>query len=307
MSLRAFPAAAALFALLASPLATAEPFALAAAYDQTYRVDLATRTAMLVGENGTLFGQPVVIKGMAYSATGQPYAASDNLKSLLRLETSALSVVRVGGFGLEGQGDPGNYDSLDLGFTINCEGTHFLSSAYAQKLWRVDPNTGGASVIGPLGAKITGLAAKGRELYGMGSLGDDGLYKIDPVTGVATVIRRYPELVGRASYLLPAFDAGGQLWAVITYNPSVNWSDLARIDLSTGAMTILGPITGPEDLRNIGIRGFAINGPGVCPAGEPTTTEIPAGSPVGYSLMAGFLALLGWRRLRRRNAPDRAV
>ena len=43
MSLRACPAAAALFALCAASAATAEPFALVPAYDQIYRVDLATR------------------------------------------------------------------------------------------------------------------------------------------------------------------------------------------------------------------------------------------------------------------------
>ncbi|HJU38806.1 MAG TPA: hypothetical protein VJ724_04480 [Tahibacter sp.] len=306
MSLRALLAAAAVFVLLTGKV-IAEPFALVSAYDQIYSVDLATRQATLVGDNGRRGGQPIVFKGLAYAPSGALYGASDNLKALFRLDAPGASTNFVGNLGLAGQGDAANFDALDFGFAIGCDAQQWLTSTYAQRLWKVDANTGATTLVGNLGAKITGIAAKGRELYGFGSRGDDGFYRIDPATGQATLIRRYPSLVDRASSIWPAFDASGQLWVVVSYMPpplpglpGVPWSDLAKVDVTTGEMTILGTITGPDSLEYIGLLGFAIAPPAACPTGVVPTTPIPAGTPAGNALLAGLLALVAGFGLRRR-------
>lgn len=305
MSLRARLAAAALFVLLTGKV-TAEPFALVSAYDQIYRVDLGARQASLVGDNGRFGAQPIVFKGLAYAPGGALYGASDNIKALFRLDAPGAATNFVGPFGLGGQGDQGNFDALDLGLAIDCSGQQWLSSTYARRLWKVDANSGAATPVGNFDAKITGIAAHGRDLYGFGSRGDDGLYKINTTTGHAERIRAYPSLIGKASSIWPAFDASGQLWAVVTYMPppliglpSVKWSDLAKVDVATGEMTILGPITGPETLEDIGILGFAIAPPGACPSGGVVSTPVPAGSPLGNLLLAAMLALGAGFGLRR--------
>lgn len=306
MSLRALLAAAALFVLLTGKV-TAEPSALVAAYDQIYRVDFATRKATLVGDNGRYGSQPIVFKGLAYAPSGALYGTSDNIKSLFRIDAPGVATNFVGSLGLTGQGDQANFDAMDLGLAIGCDSQQWLTSTFAQKLWKVDGNSGATVSVGALGAKITGIAAKGRELYGFGSRGDDGYYRIDTATGRATLIKSYPSLVGKASSIWPAFDASGQLWAIVTYMPppipglpGVPWSDLAKIDAATGEMTLLGPITGPESLEFIGLLGVAIAPPAACPTGTGSATPIPAGSPAGYALLAALLALGTGFGLRRR-------
>jgi hypothetical protein len=304
MSLRALPAAAALFVLLTGKV-FAEPFAYVTAYDEAYRLDLATRNAVLLGKNGRFGNQPVVFKGIAFSPEGVLYGASDNTKTLFRLDSPGNSTNAVGSLGLAGEGDPANFDSLDFGFAIGCDGQRWLSSTYARKLWRMAPNSTSPVFVGNLGAQITGIVSRGNDLYGFGSRGDDGFFRIDPATGRTTLIRAYPNLVGKASSMWPAFDAAGQLWVVVTYmpppagGPGAKWSDLAKVDLATGEMTLLGNITGPQSLEDIGIQGLAISAPPACPLGDPTVS-VPAVSPLANVLLGSLLALGALFGLRRR-------
>lgn len=310
MSLRARPAAAALFALLAASAATAEPFALAPAYDQIYRVDLATRTATLVGETGLFAGQPVVLKGMAYAPNGSLLASSDNTKSLFRLDFLNTGPTYVGSLGLAGQGDPSRLDAMDLSYAVTCDGSAWLASGVTRKLWKVDTNTGFASYVGTTGARITGLAARGRDLFGTGDYENPSLFRIDTSTGTATSIGSFNVASSKISSVWPSFDSSGQLWAAVSYIPPPppaanafppDWSDLARLDPATGTMTLLGPITGPEDLRSVPLFGLAIAPPAPCPTGSVTSAQpVPAGSPLGYGLLAGLLALLASLGLSRR-------
>ncbi|MBL8300890.1 MAG: hypothetical protein JNN30_21320 [Rhodanobacteraceae bacterium] len=311
MSLRARPAAAALLALLTASAVTAEPFALAPAYDQIYRVDLATRTATLVGATGQFAGQPIVLKGMAYAPSGSLLASSDNTKSLFRLDFLNSKPSFVGSLGLAGQGDPARFDALDLSYAVTCDGSAWLASGVTRKLWKVDTNTGATSYVGTTGARITGLAARGRDLYGTGDYENPSLFRINTSTGSATAIGSFNVSSSKISSVWPAFDSSGQLWAAVSYIPPPppaanafppDWSDLARLDPASGAMTLLGPITGPEDLRSVPLFGFAIAPQAPCPTGVVATPQpVPAGSPTGYALLAGLVALLASFGLRRRS------
>ena len=164
MSLRACPAAAALFALCAASAATAEPFALVPAYDQIYRVDLATRTAELAGETGSYTGQPVVIKGLAFSPNGSLYGASDNTKSLFRLDILSRPAAIVGSLGLAGQGDLARLDALDLSYAVTCDGSAWLAGT---KLggwslpWNRDKTWAGTLAFVLVGGSLATLAYRG--------------------------------------------------------------------------------------------------------------------------------------------------
>jgi len=309
MSLRACPAAAALFALLATSVATAAPFAYAPAYDQLYRVDLGSRTATLVGVSGSYAGIPIVFKGLAYAPNGVLQGASDNTKSLFRIDFPGSPANLVGSLGLAGQGDPQRLDALDLSYAMTCDGSAWLASGVARKLWKVDTVTGMASLVGSTGARVTGLAARGRELFGAGDYENPSLFRVDTATGAATAIGTFNVNSSKISSVWPAFDSSGQLWAAISYipppPPSANafppdWSDLALIDANSGAMTVLGPITGPEDLRSVPLFGLAIAPPAPCPAGTATPQTVPAGSPLGYALLCAMLMLVSLLGLRRR-------
>lgn len=310
MSLRARPAAAALFSLCAASAVTAEPFALAPAYDQIYRIDLASRTATLAGDTGSYAGRPIVMKGIAYAPNGSLLASSDNTKSLFRLDFLGSPASVVGSLGLAGQGDPARLDALDLSYAVTCDGSAWLASGVARKLWKVDNATGLTTYVGSTGARITGLAARGRNLYGAGDYENPSLFRVDTATGAATPIGSFGVSASKISSVWPSFDASGNLWAAVTYIPPPppaanafppDWSDLARINVDSGAMTLLGPITGPEDLRSVPLFGLAITAPQPCPTGTATAQPVPAGSPRSLALLAGLLLLAAGLVLRRRG------
>lgn len=312
MSLRARPAAAALLSLLAASAVTADPLALAPAFDHLYSVDLASGKATLIGPTGSYAGLPVLIKGLAFAPDGRLLGASDNTKTLFQLDYRRASTAPVGSLGLAGQGDPARFDAMDLSYAVTCDGSAWLASGVTRKLWRVDPNTGMTSLVGSTGVRITGLAARDRELFATGDYENPSLFKVDTATAAVTTIGSFNLPAGTASKVSsvwPAFDPDGTLWAAVSYIPPPppasnpfppDWSDLARIDVNSGFMSILGQITGPEDLRGVPLFGLAIAPPRACPRGTPDPAPVPAGSPPLNLLLGGLLALGAWFGLRRR-------
>ena len=103
-----------------------------------------------------------------------------------------------------------------------------------------------------------------------------------------------------------SFDDAGTLWAVINYVPPehdtdtlADWSDLATIDPESGHVHVLGPITGPESLRQVGIKGFT-TGPGQCQRGSAPVAA-PAATPLGLAGLALLIACAGALHRRRRR------
>jgi hypothetical protein len=187
-----------------------------------------------------------------------------------------------------------------------CDNTLWLSSAFANKLWKVDPASGATTLVGSTGRTISGLAVRGDKLYGAGGRGDNTFYAIDPTTAAATAIGAFGPAVNRwVNSVSMSFDADGVLWAVINYvppqdgsQPVADWSDLATIDPATGTVTMLGPVTGPESLRQIGMKGFTV-GPPQCTRGTPTAHAAPIGSPWALGLLGLLLAFAGVFGARR--------
>ncbi len=303
MSLRARLAAAAAVALFSIAPVRAATTALVSAFDGFYRTDLDSRKASLLGATGLYASQPIAIEGMAYAPDGTLYGVSDNQKALFRLNPDTGKATQAATIALSGEGQYGN---LDTALAVTADGRFWLTSATLKRLWRLDPATGAVTEIGPLGAQITGLAARGNALYGAGSRGDEGLYRIDTRTGAATLIARFNGVIPYAATISLAFDASSQLWAVINYNPPqsetgpiATWSDLAKVDSTTGSMQLLGALSGPASLQAIPVRGLSITAPtAVADAAVP----IPATSPWALTLLA--LALVaGTLAHRRRPSP----
>ncbi|NCT66677.1 MAG: hypothetical protein GXC76_03425 [Rhodanobacteraceae bacterium] len=289
---------------VAAASAHAAPVAYGEAFDTLYRIDLDARTATAVGAAGRYAGQDIVNISGLVQAREAFYAIAGGFKLLLRVDPGSGAATVIGSLGLSGQGS-GQFDPLDLNMTAACDGTLWLSSAVANKLWTVDRGTGATTLVGPTGRTITGLAAHGKRLYGAGGKGDNSLYDIDPATGAATLIGPFgaaaPAWITTVSM---SFDERGALWAVFNYTPPApgssstpDWSDLAKIDPVTGKVTMLGPITGPGALRGVGMKGFTV-GPAPCgtlPAAQPA----PVGAPWALALLGALLAIAGRRHFRR--------
>lgn len=267
-------------------------------FDTLYRIDLDSRKAVPIGGAGRYAGQTIGnISGLTTTADGSLYAIAGALKLLLGIDQASGGARVIGNLGLANQGS-GQFDALDLNMTADCDGTLWLSSAVVNKLWSVDPGSGETRLVGPTGRPITGLAARGKLLYGAGGRGDNNLYRIDTATGAASLIGPFgaaaPAWINTVSM---SFDAAGTLWAVFSYVPPApgssstpDWSDLATINPATGKVTLRGPITGPDALRGTGMKGFTV-GPAPCTAAQSAPMPAPVGSPWVWGLLVLLLAL----------------
>jgi len=296
--------AAGMFACSAFPV-SAGSVAYGEAFDTLYRIDLDTRTASTIGGAGTLSGQTIGnISGLTVTADGTLYAVAGGFKVLLRVDPVVGLGAVVGSLGLSGQGS-GQFDALDLGMTSDCDGNFWLVSGVLRQLWKVDPATGATTLVGATGHAISGVVARNGVLYGSGSRDDHGFYRIDETSGSATLIGSFgPGASSLLNSVSMSFDAEGVLWAVLNYVPPTtgtevpDWSDLAKVDPATGKVTVVGPITGPDLLKQSGMKGFVIT-PAQCVAGALPATPAPIGSPWALGMLGVLLAAAGLRRSRR--------
>jgi hypothetical protein len=287
--------------------ANAATIAYGEAFDTLYRIDLDARQATRLGAAGMYAGQTIGnISGLTTAADGTLYAIAGGFKLLLEVDpTGGLGTV-IGSLGLSGQGS-GQFDALDLGMAADCTGDLWLSSGVLKQLWKVDSKTGATTLVGATGHAIAGLVVHAGILYGSGSRDDHGFYRIDKNTGAATLIGDFGSAASSVlNSVAMSFDADGTLWAVLNYVPPTtgtdtpDWSDLAKIDPATGAMTLLGPVTGPEALRGTGMKGFTIGSPLQCEGGAAPALAAPVGSPWALTLLGVLLAAAGACVSRRR-------
>lgn len=300
MSLRSHIAAAALLTLLGASACWAGTSAFVSNVDAIYRVDLATRQASYLGATGYYGGIPVAVEGLAYGPDGNLYGTADNLKSLFRLATQNATSSFVGALALDGVASGTN---IDPAFAITADGRGWIASWVQNKLWQVDLATGASTPVGTLGYKITGLAARGNELFGAGSRGDEGLYRVDTRDGHATLVNGFKAKIPYAATINLAFDEQNQLWAVVNYIPPQNdndtlpvWSDVARINADSGELALQGALTGPRELERNPLQGFAIAVPH---GGVVAATPLPATTPLGTALLGALLACAAFFQRRR--------
>ncbi|HMM58069.1 MAG: hypothetical protein DYH18_03575 [Xanthomonadales bacterium PRO7] len=308
MPLRALLAALVL-GVFASQARTADLVGYGEAFNVLYSIDLTTNTAVQIGSAGTIGGQQIAnIEGLTFSPGGVLYGVSDAgaTKTLLTIDKTTGIATAIGAL------NTGSNNQLDLGLAFTCDGKLWMSASTGQ-FWSVDPATANATLLGNLGVKLTGLAARGSLLFGTGSQGNNNLYSIDPVKPSATQIGSY-QSTDYVTTVSPGFDATGQLWAVLDYVPPqpgntavAAWSDLAKLSVTTGALSNLGSITPPRpidtkslaynNLYQIGLKGLAIPS-GIC-AATATNSPTPALSWRGILALIVLLALVAGTRLRR--------
>ncbi len=272
----------------------AAPLGYVSSFDRLYRVDLGTGQQTLVGDFRLANNERVFdVEGLAFAPDGALYGVSDASEVLVRIDPANGASTVVGSLGLAGQGT-GAGNNLDFGLSFTCDGKLWLAAETAAKLWEVNAANGSTRAVGALGAKITGLAGRGLELFGIGASGDERLYRIDTATGAASAVGAG---LGSSIHFDDGgldFDASGNLWAVLDYRPTSpnRASDLARIDATSGIATLTG-----RSIADDG-EGLAIAPPVCAPAGPGTASNVPAGDVPGQALLAGLIALLGGFALR---------
>lgn len=280
-------------ALLAPPMAYAAAPDTASNSYKLINIDLASGVSSDVGALGF-----VDVEGFAVAPEGTIYAVSDASKTLITVNPFSGRAVAVGsGVGnlhVTGEG-VGAFDSLDLGLTFSCDGRLWMSSDTTGKFWRVDRNSGQATLIGNLGTLVSGLAATANGVFGISVGPQPGLYRINVDTATATAVGSLGGFAGFVDAGLDA-DSAGNLWAVLDYSPpqTTHQSDLVRIDVSTGLATAVSK-TFPE------VEGLAIGPVPACATGPgpgPAATPVPVNATSALLLMG--LSLLSFGLIRRR-------
>ncbi len=310
MTIRALTRWTLVSCLLALPgLAAAQIVAYGSGLRDLYRIDLEAGSGTRAGaytQAPVVPPEIVDIEGLAFSPDGQLFGVADGLNALYRINPTSGRATRVGPL----SGLPASQSGFDFGLTFTADGRLWLSSDTTKQLWEVNPATGAVRLVGNLGVMISGLAARGNEVFGIGVTDtvsgprDQGLWRIDVETATATLVGRFDDPFPVVDAGLD-FDAQGRLWAVLDFNPrppvkNFRTSELIRLDPATGAILERRVLSG---LGGDDIEGLAITPPNLVPSGGP-----PRALPVptlgwGGLLVLGLLAGAagGWaaRRLPR--------
>lgn len=256
---------------------------------------------LLTGEFKS-FGQipdPYIgIEGMAMSANNVIYGADDNTKTLVQIELSegrALPVANAN----QNFGFPRSTDNHDYGMSFACDGSLYLVVKHDQSLYRVNSETGRATLIGETGHNFTSLASWDNRLFAVAS-GDFTLYEVNPETAVATAVGPLGNLGGDIQLYGSgmSFDSNGQLWMIANLRLSDPLNPLPsrifKVNHKTGAAEFVS-----ETL--VGVESLAIaNGSG-CARGTPVVEQVPINSQwLLMLLMASFL-LVGTTVIYNRN------
>lgn len=287
---------AGLMALL--PLtAIGEPLGYAAGFNALYRVDLATGATTVVGAIG--FSD---VEGLAISPNGVLYAVADagvssgsgSTDLLIRINPTTGAGTLVGIMpGLAGQGPSGN---LDYGLAFTCDARLWLTSDSTSQLWEVMPSNASTRLVGNLGQPISGLAARGNQLYGVSVGSAPALFRVDRDHATASLLGPL-NVGGVVEDAGLDFDASGTLWATLDPEPAaVGASRFAQIDVGSGR----GHVTASSSVSLVGMEGLAIARPGGCGAVIASGALQVPGPGMPLLVLLGALALgLGLRRLDR--------
>ena len=278
------------------------------AFDTLYRVDFTTLTAQEIGR-ATVIGAPrfANVEGLTASPSGLLYGISDTdtVKTLLQINPTTGLATNLGTITLTGGNVTGQ---LDLSMAFTCDGRLWMASGTGL-FWQVDLSSVSVTLVGNLGTKVTGLAARGNVLYGVGSQGNNNLYTIDLTTGAATLVGAFGGGSPYITTISAAFDASGSLHAILDFNPPptgstiTQWNDVAQITPTSGALADMGNVTASgdsiADLEFIGMKGLAIL-PSACAAQAATPVSLPVLSWQSLLLLIALLILVAGVQFSRR-------
>lgn len=266
-------------------------------HDVLYAIDLPTGLATKIGPAGGFMGVESFTFDLGCKTL---YGVDDVTDQLVACDVQSGTCTAVGPLGV---------DITDTGLAFGADGILYMSTDAPKpsKIYKLDPKTGAATLLGAQGQEVTGLAADKTGLYGLGGDGRDNLVKIDTATGKATTIGALKTVVLVDGGI--DFDAGGTLWGIHPGSVGrVGHSQTLKIDTATGAATIVAQVKDASSGSFLdGFKGLAI-ADGVCkslappppPPPPPPATAIPTLEAWGLAALALALTAGGLLRLRHR-------
>lgn len=190
--------------------------------------------------------------------------------SLFSLDCATGSGAKIGPHGAVGL--------TDIAF-VGCDGMYGITFS---DFYKIDINTGAATLVGPIGGafpQVNALeVAKDGTVYAATSGGQ--FLTINTTTGAGTLVGNYGAGIVSAGDL--AFDSNGILYASVKTGGFPGVDELATIDPNTGAATVIGPV-GYRDV--FGIDFYCCHLFGVTAAGEylVINPNTGAGTRIGFN------------------------
>jgi len=260
----------------------------AATADRLHSVDLQSGTAMMIGPLGPGFED---VEGLAFDQQGALFGIDDATKTLLSISVSTGRATALGA----GLGNTrlalGEANAQDPSLAFNCRNELFILTKNSRSLYRGSVSTGTLDLIGSAGAaagKITDIAFRGEELFG---LGDDGLFSINTSTGVTRLIGAFAPGINFAEGGGLSVDSTGKLWAIAEIrkaDASLDQSAVYQIDPLTGVATrVSSTLAGVESLA----IGAAPCNLGSLGGTSSLVTQVPVNS-IGATLLLALMTLL---------------
>jgi len=209
-----------------------------------YSIDETTATATLLSANSIGFSPGSMAKnsaGVLYTAGGQGAASLDTVNPTTGVITPGPMISLGTAVSIRGMA----FSSADVLYAINNPVP--LGFAPPYELYTINTSTGVGTFVANVPATIQGLAVSpSGTLYGWDVLSGDptgvGLVIINPTTGAVTDVN--PAIGGNASQVQTlAFSPAGVLYGAR--------SSLYTVDLTTGALTLIGAMTPAADLRGM--------------------------------------------------------
>ena len=257
------------------------------ATNRLWRLDMNTGVATPIGSTG--FRD---IESLSFSATGVLYGVDDASNQLVTCSLQSGACTRVGYLGV---------DPTDTGLTFASDGTLWMSTDLPgppYTFYRLNPSNGAATVIGPQGQPVTGLAFWTGVIYGLGGDSTDNLLTMSRTTGAGTSVGPLVNVTLVDGGI--DFDVNGVLWGITdqggTPRPP---SQTFTIDTTTGTATVVATVADDNGRQLWGFEGLAIWPSEEEPPGEEEPFVPEAGTML--LLGTGLLGLAGYASLRWRT------
>jgi hypothetical protein len=224
--------------------------------DMLYAIHLGQRIAVPVGAVGFADVEGLTVDEF----DGTLYGVDDATDQLITIDRATGAGTAVG---------PVGQTFTDVGLTFDEVGDLWMSSDAPASFFSLDFATGAGTLVGSMGQPVTGLAARGTTIYGLGGDNTDNLVTIDTATGAATVVGP----LGTISLGDGGIDfAGTTLWGLADTSPA----QVFTVDPATGAATALGPLADEGGASIAGFESLAIvPRVGLCEVVCPTDLVVP--------------------------------